>query len=128
VRAFANHWSSDVQMKLRSDAASPPRDTPRYVDGLLAPEDGSVPVLFDAFAAPDAVSPGGCGYSIEAGTFICGGTDPTPADCTGGCCGVCDPFGTDQVCCDPSTGTITIYRYRSGDCPLDVTMACPRTE
>lgn len=104
------------------DAFEPP-DTPRYVDGAR--------VYLDGETAPDAylAYDGGnlCGFDAAADTFVCGGSDAWPADCESGtyCChGTCDPFGHDQVCCDRSTGEITLYRYTSGMCPLRETTSC----
>lgn len=98
-------------------------DTPYYVDGAR--------VYLDGETRPDAYLEydGGnlCGFDAGSDTFVCGGTDPWPADCespTFCCHGICDPFGTDEVCCNRSTGTITVYRYMSGMCPLNETRSC----
>jgi hypothetical protein len=98
-------------------------DAPYYVDGARVYLDGETPP--DAYLAYD----GGnlCGFDAASDTFVCGGTDPWPADCespTYCCHGICDPFGTDEVCCNRSTGTITVYRYMSGMCPLNETRTC----
>lgn len=105
-----------------------------------APADAALDTSMDAWLDPDGpygdVRPDGylddaparCGYSEAAGTFECGATDPWPSPpCEGGvrcCVGICDPFGTDEVCCDPTTGRIEIYRYSAGDCPLAETIDC----
>lgn len=98
-------------------------DTPRYSDGSR--------VYLDGEDRPDAYLEydGGnlCGFDAAADTFVCGGTDAWPADCespTYCCHGVCDPFGRDEVCCNRTTGTITVYRYMSGMCPLNETRSC----
>jgi hypothetical protein len=97
----------------------PPMDTPAFPDG--PPRD----------VRPDGHrddAPARCGYSAASGTFECGGTDPWPMPPCAGfgrcCVGVCDPFGTDEVCCDPLTGRIEIYRYGAGACPLVETIDC----
>lgn len=128
--------------------AEPEADAGLDAPATDAPTTTDVPPMFDTPAPMDTpapidarpvrdVRPDGyredtparCGYAIESGTFECGATDPWPnPPCSSPfsrcCVGVCDPFGTDQVCCDPSTGRIEIYRYSAGACPLYDTIDC----
>ena len=109
--------------------APPALDVPEMID---APTDAGDDAPIDVSSAMDvpamADAPvSGCGWDEDAATFVCGGSDPLPDTCVAGercCIGVCDPFGTDQVCCDPATGTIEIYRYGGGACPLETTTDC----
>ena len=76
----------------------------------------------------DDAGPVTCGWSDTEGTFVCSGADAMPAGatCTGTrcCAGTCEPGGGEEVCCDPTSGTIEIYRYSAGACPLDVANTC----